>query len=63
DEAGFGLSSGGDEVWLENAEGTVIDYVAIPAMETTQSYGRLPDGTDNWQLLNTITKGTANQAK
>lgn len=63
DEAGFGLSSGGDEVWLENAEGTVIDYVAIPAMETTQSYGRLPDGTDNWQLLNTITKGAANQAK
>lgn len=63
DESGFGLSSGGDEVWLENGEGTVIDYIAIPAMETTQSYGRLPDGADNWQLLNTITKGAANQAK
>jgi predicted extracellular nuclease len=63
DEAGFGLSSGGDEVWLENTEGTLIDYVAIPAMEVTQSYGRLPDGADNWQLLNTITKGAANQAK
>jgi predicted extracellular nuclease len=63
DESGFGLSSGGDEVWLENVEGTVIDYIAIPAMETTQSYGRLPDGSDNWQLLNTITKGTSNQAK
>ena len=63
DESGFGLSSGGDEVWLENVEGTVIDYIAIPAMETTQSYGRLPDGSENWQLLNTITKGTANQAK
>ncbi|MBP6978951.1 MAG: lamin tail domain-containing protein [Bacteroidales bacterium] len=63
DESGFGLSSGGDEVWLENTEGSVIDYIAIPAMEVTQSYGRLPDGADNWQLLNTITKGAANQAK
>ncbi len=60
DEAGFGLSSGGDEVWLENAEGVVIDYIAIPAMEVTQSYGRYPDGSVNWQLLNTITKGAAN---
>ncbi|HNS47298.1 MAG TPA: lamin tail domain-containing protein [Bacteroidales bacterium] len=60
DPAGFGLSSGGDEVWLENTTGVVIDYVAIPSMETTQSYGRYPDGADNWQLLNTITKGTAN---
>ena len=59
-ESGFGLSSGGDEVWLEDPSGTVIDYIAIPAMETTQSYGRYPDGTENWQLLNTITRGTAN---
>ncbi|MBP6979085.1 MAG: lamin tail domain-containing protein [Bacteroidales bacterium] len=60
DPSGFGLSSGGDEVWLEDTSGTVIDYIAIPAMETTQSYGRLPDGSDTWQLLNTITRGTAN---
>lgn len=60
DEFGFGLSSGGDEVWLENASGTVIDNVAIPAMETTQSYGRFPDGGSNMKLLNTITRGAAN---
>ncbi len=60
DPSGFGLSSGGDEVWLEDLSGTVIDYIAIPTMETTQSYGRYPDGTENWQLLNTITRGTAN---
>jgi hypothetical protein len=60
DEFGFGLSSGGDEVWLENAAGTVIDNVAIPAMETTQSYGRFPDGSATMKLLNTITRGSAN---
>lgn len=61
DPAGFGLSSGGDILWLENAEGEVIDNVEVPAMpiETT-SYGRMPDGSENWQILETITKGTAN---
>ncbi len=58
---GFGLSSGGDEVWLENAGGVVIDHVVIPAMEITQSYGRFPDGGATWKLLNTITKGAANK--
>lgn len=60
-EADFGLSSGGEEVWLEDATGTVIDNVLFPAMDITQSYGRYPDGNQNWQLLNTITRGTANQ--
>ncbi len=61
DASGFGLSSNGEEVWLENANGDVIDDVVFPAMETTQSYGRLPDGSDNLQLMNTITKGSTNQ--
>lgn len=61
DASGFGLSSTGEEVWLENAGGTVIDYINFPAMSTTQSYGRYPDGSNNWQLLNTITRGSANQ--
>lgn len=60
DASGFGLSSGGDEVWFEKADGTVIDHVVIPAMEVTQSYGRQPDGSENWTLLNTITRGTSN---
>lgn len=60
DPSGFGLSSGGETVWFEDASGNIIDTIAFPAMEETQSYGRYPDGTDNWQLLNTITKGAAN---
>ncbi len=60
DASGFGLSSGGDEVWFEQVDGTVIDHVVIPAMSETQSYGRKPDGTDSWQLLETITRGTSN---
>lgn len=61
-DSGFGLSSGGEEVWLENATGSIIDNVQFPAMETSQSYGRIPDGAQNWELLNTITKGQANSS-
>lgn len=59
DPSGFGLSSNGEEVWFEDASGTVIDNVVFPAMDLTQSYGRLPDG-GTWQLLNNITKGFSN---
>ena len=60
DESGFGLSGNGEEVWLENAEGNIVDNILFPALEENQSYGRYPDGTQNWQLLNTVTPGAAN---
>jgi hypothetical protein len=60
--AGFGLSSGGDDVWLENAAGTVIDNIKIPAMPVeTTSFCRIPDGALTWQISNTITKGASNK--
>ncbi|MFH1197301.1 MAG: CotH kinase family protein [bacterium] len=57
--SGFGLSSGGETVWLENSSATVIDSVTFLNHTATQSYGRAPDGGD-WQLLNTITRGATN---
>jgi hypothetical protein len=58
---GFGLSSAGEQVWLENASGTLIDTITFLAMETTQTYGRYPDGGTTWQILATITRGAANK--
>lgn len=58
--AGFGLSSNGEQVWLEKPNATMGDQVTFPALTATQSYGRFPDGTDNWQVLNTVTRGEAN---
>jgi predicted extracellular nuclease len=55
----FGLSSSGEEVWLEDETGTVIDTVIFPALSTDQSYARVPDG-EAWQVSTTITKGTSN---
>jgi len=59
--ADFGLSSAGEQVWLDDNTGQLIDTVIFTAMETTQSYGRLPDGGTTLQLMNTITRGAANQ--
>ena len=59
DPSGFGLSSGGETVWLENAAGAIIDSITFSAMDTSQSYSRYPDG-GTWKLLNTRTRGTSN---
>ena len=58
---GFGLSSAGEQVWLENASGTLIDTITFLAMETTQSYGRYPDGGTVWAVLSQYTRGAANK--
>ncbi len=60
--SGFGLSSTGEVVWLENANGNIIDNITFPAMPvTTTSYGRNPDGSTTLQILTTVTKGAANK--
>ena len=42
DPSGFGLSSNGEKVWLENASGTLIDTCAFPRSNRYRltSYGR-----------------------
>ena len=56
-----GLSSAGEEVWLEDAAGKVIDDVTFPAMDVTQTYSRVPDGSANWQLTSSMTRGATNK--
>jgi hypothetical protein len=58
---GFGLSSGGETVWLENASGTIIDSVVIPALGVDTSWARKPDGSTNFVKLSPMTRGTNNE--
>lgn len=60
DASGFGLSSNGEKIWLENSSSALVDSVEFPALDENTSFGRYPDGTDNWQVLNVVTKGAAN---
>lgn len=61
DPSDFGLGSGGDKAWLEDASGVLVDSIIIPAItDTAASFGRLPDGSNNWQLLIPRTRGSSN---
>lgn len=57
----FGLSKSGDEVTIKDAGGNQIDHVTLPAMDNGgSSYARVPDGSDNWKILDDDTKGKTN---
>ncbi len=62
DTSGFGISSGGETVWLENPAGAVIDTCSIPALGTDTSYARIPDGGKVWRKTFPRTKGRTNVA-
>ena len=56
------LSSGGEQIGLTDPNGTtVIDSLTFGPQTTDVSYGRLPDGSDNWQFFQNPTPGAPNQ--
>ena len=56
------LSSSGEQIGLTAPNGTtVLDSLTFGAQTTDVSYGRLPDGSNNWQTFNTPTPGAPNQ--
>ncbi|MDP2424711.1 MAG: lamin tail domain-containing protein [Bacteroidales bacterium] len=59
-DSGFGLSSGGEEIWLENDKGNLIDNFIFPATEEMHSYGRKPDGSNTFKIFTQLTRGASN---
>ena len=57
--AAFGISSGGESVYLVDAKQAIIDEVALPAMPLGVTYARIPDGGTVFANAN-ATQGTAN---
>jgi hypothetical protein len=50
--ASFALDAGGEELVLLQADGvTVIDSISFGEQRAGVSYGRFPDGTDTWSLM------------
>ena len=55
------LSGSGEQIGLFAPNGTtVIDSLTFGEQTTDVSYGRYPDGSDNWQTFTTPTPGTSN---
>ncbi len=47
----FRLASGGEAVGLFDPSGQVIDWVEFPALEDDQAWARIPDGSEDWQVV------------
>ncbi len=60
--AGFKLAAGGEDVGLFDTDGTTrIDSASFPEQTRDISYGRYPDGGDEWRYFATATPGAQNQ--
>ncbi len=59
--ADFGLSSDRDAIGLFDADGTtLIDSIEYNEQTPDTSYGRLPDGTDDWYFMGFPSPGSEN---
>jgi hypothetical protein len=61
--ASFKLSAGGEQIGLYDAGGNLIDSIVFGPQNGNESYGRLPDGSDNWQVFRASTPGRPNTAE
>ncbi len=60
--ANFRLSADGEFIALHDPQQNLIDSVTFPAQEADVSYGRLPDGGNQWQTFPSPTPGESNDA-
>ena len=51
--AAFGLSTNGETVTLTDSEGKTVDTVTFGQMQANISYGRIPDGSENFAFMET----------
>ncbi len=56
----FRIASAGEEVLLTDPDGARIDEIAPTRIPTDISYGRKPDGADNWVFFSEPTPGASN---
>lgn len=56
----FGLSKNGETLLLSDAKGNKLEYIEIPALADNTSYGRLPDGSENFGELKELSPGSSN---
>lgn len=51
--AAFGLSTNGETITLTDSQGKTVDTVTFGQMQTNISYGRIPDGSENFAFMET----------
>ncbi len=56
----FSINAGGEELWIHTDDGILIDQFAVPATSSEISWGRVPDGSENWYIFEVSTPGSTN---
>jgi hypothetical protein len=56
----FNLSADGEDLALYDADGDPVDIVTFGAMAEDLSVARVPDGSDNWEIVEEATPGASN---
>jgi len=56
----FSLKSSGEQVGLWTPGQVVLDSITYPSQSTDTSYGRYPNGEDNWFFMSDFTPGEPN---
>ncbi len=57
----FKLSSAGESVTLQRADGKMLDHVLFPEMNNSETYSRFPDGpAGTWKITGFATQGKTN---
>lgn len=57
----FKISREGEPLYLSNSDGNLIDHIPPVALSADMSYGRLPDGGDDFHVFFRPTPGKSNQ--
>lgn len=58
--APFKLSKDGEELILKDSQTVIIDQVQSPALEVEESYARITDGGDEWEIRSEGTPEASN---
>ena len=59
--ASFTVKNGTGRLYLYGAGAVLIDSVTFAALGANQAWGRFPDGTGQWKVMDSPTPGTANK--
>ncbi len=58
----FKISASGEELYLSNNSGAIIDQTNAADLSSDESYGRIPDGHTNWFVINTPSPNSSNNS-
>lgn len=59
----FRISREGEPLYLSNSDGNLIDQVPPVVLDPDMSYGRIPDGGNDWHVFYLPTPGKSNLSK